>query len=161
MLPSAWTASTAYALGAVVTATASYNYAYKCTGAGTSGSAEPAWPTTAGGTVTDGGVTWTCMAKDTAGATEPAWPTTINATVLDGSVTWTCRAKWANRTLGAYGGAEVHTQSTAEMAAHNHPLNDPAHSHYIVPPYGIGGGVPWAAAGLQGQAPTPRCSLTG
>lgn len=32
---------------------------YKVTVAGTSGTAEPAWPTSAGGTVVDGGVTWT------------------------------------------------------------------------------------------------------
>jgi microcystin-dependent protein len=141
--PSAWAASTAYALGAMVRPTASYNYAYKCTGAGTSGSTEPAWPTAAGGTVTDGGVTWTCVVKDTAGTSEPSWPTTIAATVADGSVTWACRAKWSSRTLGAYGGAEAHTQSVAELAAHNHPLNDPGHAHYIVPPSGVGGGVPW------------------
>jgi hypothetical protein len=37
-------------------------FVYKCTVAGTSGGAEPAWPTTIGGTVADGGVTWTCCA---------------------------------------------------------------------------------------------------
>ena len=156
LLPSAWLASTAYSLNTIVKPIASYNYAYKCTGAGTSGSAEPAWPTTAGGTVTDGGVTWTCMAKDTAGATEPAWPTTINATVLDGSVTWTCRAKWANRTLGAYGGAEVHTQSTAEMAATTTRLtirHIPTISSRRMASAEV---FPGRRLVYQGQAPTPR-----
>jgi hypothetical protein len=32
---------------------------YKCTTAGTTGSGEPTWPTTAGGTVTDGTAVWT------------------------------------------------------------------------------------------------------
>ena len=32
---------------------------FKCTTAGTSGVSEPTWPTTEGGTVVDGGVTWT------------------------------------------------------------------------------------------------------
>ncbi len=35
------------------------NFTYQCTTAGTSGAGEPAWPTTDGGTVVDGGVTWT------------------------------------------------------------------------------------------------------
>jgi len=33
---------------------------YICTGAGTSGGTEPAWPTTIGSTVADGTATWTC-----------------------------------------------------------------------------------------------------
>ena len=33
---------------------------YICTGAGTSGGTEPAWPTTIGATVADGTATWTC-----------------------------------------------------------------------------------------------------
>lgn len=66
-----WEASTAYALneGVVVpgwsdnqteAAPTNINW-YKATVAGTSGSSEPSWPTVAGNTVTDGGVTWECM----------------------------------------------------------------------------------------------------
>lgn len=60
-----WAASTAYSAGNYVVPTnfnslaGSTGRIFKCTTAGTSGSTQPTWPTTAGGTVTDGGVTWT------------------------------------------------------------------------------------------------------
>ena len=85
--PPIWTSGGTFSLGQIVKPTASYNYTYECTVAGTAGSTEPTWPTTVGNTVTDGGVTWTC------------------------------RAKWSNRTLGAYGGAEAHTLSAPELPA--------------------------------------------
>ena len=56
----AWAASTAYALGAIVIPTANNGLWYECTTAGTSGTAEPAWPTTEGATVGDNTATWTC-----------------------------------------------------------------------------------------------------
>jgi hypothetical protein len=55
-----WAASTAYALGDYVVPTTSNGFYYECTTAGTSGTTEPTWPTTAGATVTDGTVVWTC-----------------------------------------------------------------------------------------------------
>lgn len=36
-------------------------YAYRCVVAGYSGATEPAWPTTVGATVVDGGATWQCV----------------------------------------------------------------------------------------------------
>lgn len=36
-----------------------------------------------------------------------------------------------NRVLGATGGAETHTLTTAEMPVHNHGVTDPGHSHSI------------------------------
>jgi fibronectin-binding autotransporter adhesin len=54
-----WAASTAYALNALVVPTTSNGYYYKCTTAGTSGSAAPTWPVTSGSTVTDGTAVWT------------------------------------------------------------------------------------------------------
>jgi prepilin-type N-terminal cleavage/methylation domain-containing protein len=53
--PTNWFASTAYPLNAVVYP--KNGYQYKCTVTGISATTEPAWP--AGGTVTDGTVTWT------------------------------------------------------------------------------------------------------
>ena len=56
----AWAASTAYALDAVVVPTVPNGFTYICTTAGTSGTAEPTWPVTLDATVADGGVVWTC-----------------------------------------------------------------------------------------------------
>lgn len=61
----------------------------------TSGSTEPAWPTTAGNTVIDGGVTWKAIGTSIvtwqavpimqSGAAEPTWPTAIGTNVYDAS----------------------------------------------------------------------------
>lgn len=58
--PNAWAATTAYSLNAAVRPTARNGFVYQCTTAGTSSGTEPTWPTTAGGSVTDGTVVWTC-----------------------------------------------------------------------------------------------------
>ena len=57
-LPS-WLATTAYALGYTAEPTVDNGFRYTVTVAGTSGGAEPAWPTSGiGSTVVDGTVTW-------------------------------------------------------------------------------------------------------
>lgn len=56
--PNPWTISTAYSLNQVVYPTNGYEYI--CTVHGTSGTAQPSWPTTIGSTVADGSVTWQC-----------------------------------------------------------------------------------------------------
>jgi hypothetical protein len=58
----AWQATHAYSLHRIVKrATGSGVYWFKVTDAGTSGGTEPTWPTSNGGTVTDGGVEWTAF----------------------------------------------------------------------------------------------------
>ena len=59
LFPPTWQASTAVALNARRSPTTPNGIAYKCTTAGTTGATEPTWPTTLGGTVTDGGAVWT------------------------------------------------------------------------------------------------------
>lgn len=61
--PPEWAASRAYQQGSVVRPTVRNGFVYVCTAAGTSGSSEPTWPTTPGGTVSDGTVTWECFAN--------------------------------------------------------------------------------------------------
>jgi len=60
--PKPWAASTAFALREFARVAAGASFVYECTTAGTSGTAEPTWPTVAGGTVTDGTVVWTARA---------------------------------------------------------------------------------------------------
>lgn len=56
----AWQASTAFSAGYLISPTTDNGHYYECTTAGTSGGGEPSWPTTDGGTVSDGGTVWTC-----------------------------------------------------------------------------------------------------
>ncbi len=57
-----WVALTAYALGALTEPVTPTGYKFKVTTAGTSGAAEPTWPTSIGSTVVDGSIVWTCYA---------------------------------------------------------------------------------------------------
>ncbi len=78
----AWAATTAYVVGNVRRKVADNGHAYMCVVAGTSGGSEPAWPTTPGGTVTDGGVTWAEVGSHVLKLTGtiPAWnPATFTA----------------------------------------------------------------------------------
>lgn len=58
-----WKASTAYAVGEVITpatgGTIGNGHTYRCTAAGTSGTSQPSFATTEGATVADGPITWT------------------------------------------------------------------------------------------------------
>lgn len=66
---------------------------------GTSASTEPVWPTTAGDSVVDGGVTWegefasqiTWVASSilTSGGSEPVWPLKAGGQIADGTIEWT------------------------------------------------------------------------
>lgn len=65
MAYAAWQASTSYAVGAIVRATATQvsGLVFRCTSAGTSASTQPAWPTDIGSTIADGGVTWAAISS--------------------------------------------------------------------------------------------------
>lgn len=64
----------------------------------TSAASEPVWPTTLGGTVVDGGVTWTAIDATVvtwqaspilkSGSVEPTWPTQVGEFVSDGTIAW-------------------------------------------------------------------------
>lgn len=96
-----WAPGTAYAAGDIIEPPSIAAFGYECTVAGKSGLAEPTWPTTAGSTVTDGGVTWTARAAIVltwtaralykSGATEPTWNTVYGGSTTDGNITWTTR----------------------------------------------------------------------
>jgi prepilin-type N-terminal cleavage/methylation domain-containing protein len=118
-----WQASMSYSNDDIVIPTTKNGLRYRCTIAGTSAVSEPTWPTTAGGTVTDGGVIWTedtppdwdgltaysigdfiipttnnghryrCTTAGTSAVSEPTWPTTKAGTVVDGTVIWTENGK--------------------------------------------------------------------
>ena len=57
-----WSASTLLAVGARISPTVPSTKLYTAT-AGTTAATEPTWPTTVGGTVASGTVTFTCIAK--------------------------------------------------------------------------------------------------
>lgn len=87
-----WKASSAYVLNQTIGATTPNGHSYKCTTAGTSGASEPTWPTSSGGTVTDGSVAWT-----ETGAATP-YSNVFNAThtvyglielIIEGALGWT------------------------------------------------------------------------
>jgi prepilin-type N-terminal cleavage/methylation domain-containing protein len=54
-----WSPNSSYGLGALIQPNPANFLGYVCTTAGTSGATAPTWPTTSGGTVTDGSVVWT------------------------------------------------------------------------------------------------------
>lgn len=68
--------STAYVVGQYVRPATGNGFLYKCITAGTSGGSVPTYPTTYGGTVTDGTVVWECVAQGavTLDAADVAWP---------------------------------------------------------------------------------------
>ncbi|MDE1905688.1 MAG: hypothetical protein KGH75_04480 [Rhodospirillales bacterium] len=98
-----WQASHTYALGNYVIpvtdfagrAPATLGRVFKCTTAGTSAAAEPTWPSTAAGTVTDGTVVWTEISTEMAtgtvtavGSLEQAGSGYSRPTVVNNGTNW-------------------------------------------------------------------------
>jgi len=85
-----WQPSQSYAVGqyeqpATSAKIMANRLSYQCTTAGTTGASEPAWPTTLGATVTDGGVVWTAVAPlSIFQVTNPSAPSTfaVNRAVI-------------------------------------------------------------------------------
>jgi hypothetical protein len=63
-MASEWKAATAYTVGHIVVPTTIGTNWYVCTHAGTSGGAEPTWPTTKGANYLDNTVVWECHGGD-------------------------------------------------------------------------------------------------
>lgn len=59
-----WESEADYAVDSVSTPTRMGGRVFKCTVAGTSGTAEPDWPSVVGDTIVDGGVTWELVTTD-------------------------------------------------------------------------------------------------
>ncbi len=85
-----WLASTAYTVGQYCWPATANLRLYKCTSAGTTSSSAPTWPTTAGGTVTDGGVTWTEQTTALDAMTGSTMPEPTIGTYAYTRQTWTC-----------------------------------------------------------------------
>lgn len=77
--------STAYVVGQVVRPATGNGFVYQALTAGTSGGTVPTYPTTIGGTVVDGGVTWLCVGTGVV------------------QVTMSGTASWASSTITARG----------------------------------------------------------
>jgi hypothetical protein len=101
-------------------------HSYTCTTAGLAGSVEPTWPTTPGGTVTDGGVTWTCDAAS------PVYP-------------------WANYKSGTFVVSQLMDESNAQGSSrYVRWFNDKMVYDETLDHFGFGGGDPDnSGAGVQ------------
>lgn len=89
---------------------------YKCTTGGTTGSGEPTWPVTAGGTVTDGTAVWTEQTTALYGGTIPEGTATGYARVGIAST----EAAWSG-TQGA--GTTVASSGSSGQISNNAALN--------------------------------------
>lgn len=111
-----WAASTAYALGDIRKPSQPNRngYAYKVTTAGSTGAAEPTWPTAEGLTVADGSVVWECFQLE-----ESWWPVmNISGTTVKLDQ---CDATPATATRGYSGATETVASYKREPLLHVAP----------------------------------------
>lgn len=91
-LANRWSAGASFAVNFEIRPRSSTGFQYSSSG-GYSGAIEPTWPTTIGGTVTDGSITWTCAAIDTTSLAStissstwaPGSPLTVGTATLTGT----------------------------------------------------------------------------
>lgn len=90
----AWVAHAEFAAGALIRPTDSNQngFVFRSSGAGQTGALEPAWPTTVGGTVTDGSITWTAQAPPASGEDTVASATWTQASPPDATLTITSQS---------------------------------------------------------------------
>jgi hypothetical protein len=108
-----WAATHAYALGDRVAGTPRNGHVYVVTAAGTSGASAPSFPTTSGGTVTDGTVTW----QEAGGSWEPTYD--LNSAAAEG---WRWKAAIVAGQFDFSINAGPSQQSFARSAKHAHCL---------------------------------------
>jgi hypothetical protein len=106
--------STAVALNSYTVPATLNGRLYKCTTAGTTGSSEPAWPTTAGGTVTDGTAVWTEQT-----------PALYGGTIPEGSATGYARVAIAS-SLTAWSGTQGAGTTVASTGSSGQVSNNSA-----------------------------------
>lgn len=108
--------STAVALNAYTVPATLNGRLYKCTTAGTTGSGEPTWPVTAGGTVTDGTAVWTEQTTAIYAGTIPEGTATGYARVAIAS----SLTAWCGTQLG---GSTVASTGTGGQISNNAAIN--------------------------------------
>lgn len=73
-----WRANEQYGAAEFIRPNVATGFSYQASGAGTSGSKEPRWPTTLALTVTDGSITWTCTAASANGLNALSAPSGVS-----------------------------------------------------------------------------------
>lgn len=132
-----WTGSTAVTTASYVVPTSANGRLYKCTTAGTTGSTEPTWPTTNGGTVNDGTAVWT---EQTTAMEAGTFPTEISGNGYTRFAIASSLNNWAG-TQGA--GTIVASNGTSGVTSNNIPITWPTPTGDWTPAGGDG-----AAAGV-------------
>lgn len=108
--------STAVTAGETTVPATPNGHMYRCTTAGTTGSTEPTWPTTSGGTVTDGTAVWTEATPDFQGNSNlvEASYTGYARVALSGDMGSASAGSASNTTQIGFG---TNTSTTTQVAA--------------------------------------------
>ena len=107
-----WKAATTYVVGAYAVPVVRNDHYYRVTTGGTSGNAQPVFPTTSGATVTDGTVVWTESGR-------AAWEPTFDLN-RGAAAGW---EKKAGKVANAYGFSQADGESHQRQQRHEMMLN--------------------------------------